>query len=763
MVKTYFAHSLKDKPEAEWQPLDAHLKQVAALACVRGEKFGAGKLATLVGLLHDLGKYSQEFQNYIAGIGESPDHASAGAQHVMQMGCKGADAYCAQLAAFCIAGHHSGLLDRINAGGLSSSLKDRLGKKLTPVDPAWQNEVALDAAGLWPHHFKPHPEKSILSFQTGLFGRMVFSCLVDADYIDTERFYAEAEGGTVDRDWPKLPTIITGLTRRFDSHMAAKQADAQRRTGDAPLNLLRRDILGHARGKAPLPRGVFTMNVPTGGGKTLASLGFALDHARHHGMDRIIYAIPFTSIIDQTSAIFREVLGEDVVLEHHSSIEEERGSSRKTEDGEGKREGKSKLRLAMEDWAAPVIVTTNVQLFESLFSNRTSRCRKLHNIVNSVIILDEAQTIPLAVLGPCVVALDELARNYGCTIVLCTATQPALAAPDFTGGFALGPERELAPEPERLHRDLQRVKLDMRPQPLGDEDLVAELVDFSQALVIVNSRTHALSLYRAAQNAGLDGVVHLTTRQVAMHRHAILADVRQRLSKGKPCIVIATSLVEAGVDLDFPRVWRAEAGLDQIMQAAGRCNREGRRPVEQSIVTVFKPLEAKPPPEIKAFADAMHRVGLKHEELFSLAAIKNYFQEVYWKRGQAGLDMHSVMQAFAFSVADLNFAYRTVGEAFRLIESGMEPVIVPVDEMSRNVIAQLKSERIKPGTAARRLQNYTVQIPPKARQKLINNGFAEYVDKAQQFVELRKMSIYSEEIGLVWDVSDYLEADQYIT
>ena len=263
------------------------------------------------------------------------------------------------------------------------------------------------------------------------------------------------------------------------------------------------------------------------------------------------------------------MLGDDIILEHHPAIEEEKLEEL---DRNGRLEGKNKLRLAMEDWAAPIIVTTNVQLFESLFAAKPSRCRKLHSLANALIVLDEAQTIPLPVLRPCVAALDELVRNYGCSIVLCTATQPALAAPDFKGGFGIGADRELAPNPPALHEKLRRVTLRVVGEK-SDPDLVAALADHRQALVIVNSRAHALKLYTAAKEAGLEGLVHPSTRQVASDRSAILGETRDLLPKRAQCRVIATSLVEAGVDLDFPVVFRAEAGLDQIMQAAGSPSR----------------------------------------------------------------------------------------------------------------------------------------------------------------------------------------------
>jgi CRISPR-associated endonuclease/helicase Cas3 len=340
-----------------------------------------------------------------------------------------------------------------------------------------------------------------------------------------------------------LSDEIEQMTARFDAHMS----EMRRLAADSPLNRLRGEILTHVRQKAGLPRGVFTLNVPTGGGKTLASLAFALDHAKRWNMDRIVYAIPFTSIIEQTASIFRGILGEDAILEHHSSIEQE--TARKEELFRGERSD-AKLRLAMENWQAPVIITTNVQLFESLFANRTSRCRKLHNLANAVIILDEAQTIPLHVLRPCVAALDELARNYGCTIILCAATQPALGETRFPGGLEIGPERELAPDPARLHRELKRTTERLAGVMTNDE-LVAELSTVDQALTIVNSRRHALTLYQSAKSAGLDGLIHLTTRQTASDRRRILRDARERLKNQQACRVIATSLVEAGVDVDF--------------------------------------------------------------------------------------------------------------------------------------------------------------------------------------------------------------------
>jgi CRISPR-associated endonuclease/helicase Cas3 len=750
----YFAHSLADHDQSKWQSLSAHLQAVSNLTACRAGKFGAERLGVIVGLLHDLGKYSRDFQDYIAGRGKSPDHATAGAKEIQTLASGSADRVAALIGAYCIAGHHSGLP---NWRG-DRALSERLKKQLPALDPVWKSELATEARDLFPKDFKWHSDKDRAAFQFAMFGRMVFSCLVDADFRDTEKFYFAAEGKAVNREWQPLTQIVADLVGRFGAHIAAVEAKAK----DTELNRLRSHILTHARSKAAVPRGVFTLDVPTGGGKTLASLGFALDHAKAHGMDRIVYGIPFTSIIDQTVTIFREVLGENVVLEHHSAIEDEQ-QDRKRENEEGEPDVSAKMRLAMEDWTAPVIVTTNVQLFESLFASRTSRCRKLHNLVNSVIILDEAQTIPRPLLRPCVAVLDELVRNYGCSVVLCTATQPALGEPGFKGGFDLSKDRELAPHPEKLteKNEFKRVRL-VHGGDMNDAALVEALAAAPQGLVIVNSRKHALALYRAAQAAELQGVVHLTTRHYPAHRREILAKVRWMLENKAPCRLIATSLIEAGVDVDFPKGWRAEAGLDQIAQAAGRVNREGGRPPDDSTLTVFRAPDNPPPPEIKGLSADMARMMHKHANLFSPAAIEDFFNEVYWRLSPQGLDAKSIFDDFKIGSGIADFSYRAVAEKFRMIESGMVPVVVPGDDEAREAIKKLSVAQIPSAAIARDLQTYIVQVPPKARQRLIDCGKVVYVKpelRGEQFAVLTDPSLYQDNVGLLWDDAEYLSTE----
>lgn len=426
---------------------------------------------------------------------------------------------------------------------------------------------------------------------------MLFSALVDADFLDTEAYYDGLRDHRAARS--RYPGLRQ-LREQLNQHLEALGSRSR-----GPINELRAEILSHARGRATDAPGSFSLTVPTGGGKTLASLAFALDHAVHHGLARIIYQIPYMSIVEQTATVFREALQSehggdaDFVVEHHSTFDEDRV---------GSREGREKLRLAMQNWDAPIIVTTAVQFFDSLFANRPSNCRKLHNIARSVIILDEAQTLPLQYLRPCVAALDELARNWRASVVLCTATQPQLSKSDqLPEGFE--ELRELAPEPTRLYEAFKRTRI-VQQGFLSDSELAKRLAGSPRVLCIVNTRRHARELYETLQD--LPGTFHLSTLMCAHHRRDQLGSVRDSLKSGATVRLIATSLVEAGVDLDFPVVWRAEAGLESIIQAAGRCNREGK--AETADVFVFNSAseEHQPPPEVGQFADAARSVMRRH-------------------------------------------------------------------------------------------------------------------------------------------------------
>ena len=508
-------------------------------------------------------------------------------------------------------------------------------------------------------------------------------------------------------------------------------------------------------------RGPFTFTVPTGGGKTLSSLAFALEHAVRHGLARVIYVIPYTSIIDQTARIFREAMGlgdgdpADFIVEHHSAFEEESVRNR---------EARDKLRLAMENWDAPIVVTTAVQFFESLFANKPSRCRKLHNIANSVVILDEAQTLPLGLLRPCVGAIDELVRNWRTSVVLCTATQPALSETDgFVGG--LKGLREIAPEPADLHRRLKRTRI-YRTGKVTDAELAEQMRAAPQSLCIVNTRRHARELFEAVRR-DMRGL-HLSTFMCARHRGEVLQAVRRHLAKGEAVRLISTSLIEAGVDVDFPTVWRAEAGLESIVQAAGRCNREGR--AVQGDVFVFEPAESegrKPPGDVAKRADAARLTMRHYDDPAAPEAVRSFFREVYWVEG-AGLDRKGILKDFHEQADNIPFA--TVARKFRMIETGMVPLIVPYrgaddDDVTADRWLRELEHVERPGRAARGLQPYTIQVPPQVRRKLLDARAARFIREeafGEQFALLENPDLYRQDVGLTWEDPSFRAAEGLI-
>ena len=745
---TYYAHSGTSEDRERWHRLSEHLDGTGTRAADFLDAVGGADIGKVAGLLHDLGKYTQEFQNRLSGGHQRVNHSTAGAKVAVDRYGKDLG----KMLAFCIAGHHAGLANSVN-GGQATALQVRLEDKVPVPDPIWEQEIALPA-NLPSPRLKPR-DRDTAGFCAAFFIRMLFSALVDADYLDTEEYFAELQGAPKPRGQHPTPAA---LRERLNAYLDKLAAGAEA----SPVNDLRQEVLAQVRGKAAEPPGLFTLTVPTGGGKTLTSLAFALDHARRHGLARIIYVIPYMSIIEQTAAVFRKALrgGDaeepDFVIEHHSTFDEERI---------GRREARDKLRLAMENWDAPIIVTTAVQFFESLFSNRPSRCRKLHNVANSVVILDEAQTLPLQYLRPCVTALDELARNWRTSVVLCTATQPALAQSNgFAGGFE--DVRELAPEPKRLYQTLKRTRVRHEGQ-LDDASLAERLYESPQSLCVVNTRRHARELYERMADA--EGAAHLTTLMCARHRREKLDDVRERLRNGAPVRLIATSLVEAGVDLDFRVVWRAEAGLESIIQAAGRCNREGR--AEIGDVFVFKPSDEeghKPPPEVGQFADAARGVMRSHsDDPMSLDAINVYFRKLYWFKGDEALDAMDILRLLRERGRSLDFPFETIAREFRLIETVLAPVIVPWcgtdgrDNTAKRLLEELRWAD-RPGRIARWLQPYVVQVPPRIRAELLNAGAVEVVRKDEfdyQFVVLSNSDLYRPDTGLTWDEPEFRTAE----
>ncbi len=742
-----FAHSTINSERSDWQPLRSHLENVGRMAKERAAVFGAHTLAEASGLLHDLGKYTADFQRRLAGDAIRVDHATRGAMVATER--YGPLGY---LIAYPIAGHHAGLANGFESGD-RTALRERLrGTGLPPLLPQWQEEVRLpETLGDLP--FKGGAAGGAM-FQATFLVRMLFSCLVDADYLDTEAFYDRIAPPGQQSNRSRLRAVerpsLEELRERLDASIARFSADSD-------VNRIRAEILAHVRGEAQRTPGLFSLTVPTGGGKTLASLAFALDHAIRHGLRRVIFVIPFTSIVEQNAAVFRRALGElgdAAVLEHHSAFIAPELSRHDAE----RYQAQEKLKLAMENWDAPIVVTTAVQFFESLFAARPSQCRKLHNVAGSVVILDEAQTLPLKLLRPAVAAIDELARNYRSSVVLCTATQPALQAPEFVGG--LKQVRELAPEPPALFRKLERVRV-KHVGELDDEALARRMRAHEQVLCIVNNRRHARAVFQAM--ADLDGARHLTTLMCARHRSEVLAGVREDLWQGRPCRLVSTSLIEAGVDVDFPLVLRAQAGLDSIAQAAGRCNREGRRAAAVSEVQVFTTANPDwaPPPELKQFAQAAATVLRRHaDNPLSPAAIQAYFRELYWQKGGAALDGGDLLGLLQRSRPD-SLPMETLAARFRMIESVQMPVIVPFDDTAREALQALHFAD-KSGGLARRLQPYLVQLPRQGFEALRKSGAIQPVAPerwGEQFMELTVMDLYDKRFGLSWDDPAFLKAE----
>lgn len=730
----YYAHSVPGGSEAEWEPLARHLAEVAAGAGCRGQRFGAEALATLAGLVHDLGKYNPDFQARLQGATKSVDHSTAGAVWASRL-----HRTWGPLLAHVVAGHHAGLQD--NLLGPDGRIETKRGL-LGPV------ERAARADGLLLPQSVSKPTAMTLlkrdfGFQVAFLTRMIFSCLIDADRSAAAAFAAQDEA---------IPAVehpsIAALEAALQACMAQRKAAAN------PLDALRDNVLRSAIAKAAEPQGVFTLTVPTGGGKTLTSLAFALAHAREWKLDRVIVVIPFTSIIEQTAAVYRQALGglAGAVLEHHSAFEmEKEGLWADT------RVGPDRLRLAMERWDSPIVVTTAVQFFESLFSNRASRCRKLHSAARSVVVLDEAQTMPLPLLRPCVAALKELARNYGTSVVLCTATQPALEAPTpgvrgFEGGFRA---RELAPDVPVLFAALRRVTV--RDIGTQDDAALAERIATSpQALCIVNQRAHARTLFQAIRD--LPGARHLSTCMHSVHRARVLAEIRADLKEQRPCRVVSTSLIEAGVDVDFPLVLRASAGLDQIAQAAGRCNREFRRSAAESEVLVFKAAEYGVIRSLLPNAEAGEEMLRVHKaDPFAPDVMRAFFELLYWRFGKAELDRPGVLQMCTEREGDLNFPFESIATAMRFINDVMVPVIVAKEEAVAREVGRL-IDRLRfaknVGGIARQLGRYTVGVPRSVRAKMVAEGVAEIIRRKEfgdQFVVLLNLDLYTPDTGLVWD------------
>ena len=743
MKDELIAHVLRDDDSwKEPQGLLEHLENTALIAQINAKKFDSGDWGRLVGLAHDAGKGREAWQKYVrqkSGYDEEAHlegkhgklpHAIQGAKLVEELFGKGIG----RILAYSIAGHHAGLPDWSSAAGsgqaslqfqrtqangwqeINKSIVDAIQSAISPVPP-WKFSYGMDLS---------------------LWIRMLFSCLVDADFLDTEKY--------MDQDQTYMRGTyrsISELLNRYNQYIA----DLEVKADETEVNKIRRNIRTKCIQMAGEKQGIFSLSVPTGGGKTLSTLAFGLEHAKKHKLDRIIYVIPYTSIIEQNADVFRAAVGEDQVVEHHSSIDIE--------------DLNSKSRLAAENWDAPIIVTTTVQFFESLFAAKTSRCRKLHNISRSVVILDEAQLLPVEYLEPILHTMQLLTDHYHVSFVISTATQPAFESRITNGeqfkGLKnireiMGGENEVI----KLYQSLKRNEVYF-PEDIkitsNWEQIAEELSSLKQVLCIVSDRKSCRELHSLMPK----GTYHLSALMCGQHRSEIIKTIKEKLNQDETVRVISTQLVEAGVDFDFPVIYRAMAGLDSIAQAAGRCNREGKMP-NMGKVKVFIPPRKAPPGILRKASDTAVSIILSESDPLAYHTFEKYFADLYWKANS--LDSKNILQLLDPNKNDpqeCSILFRTAADRFRIIDdSQIKTIFVRYDEGDK-LIDQLKWKG-PDRWLLRKLQRYAVNGYESIFYQMLKRGSVEEVQP--NIFATTSSSEYSNEIGLLIDTS--FEPENYI-
>ncbi len=734
MTKKYIAHVRKND-NGQWieHSLEEHLLKVAHKAEEFAKAFNSHDWARLSGLWHDLGKYRPAFQVHIKkGSGYVPDahitsennpitaHASTGALYAeKELGSHGI------ILAYLISGHHAGLPDFETDNAKGRALREILQADKDLLREALKENILDNILnGVLPKT-PPlgHPE------DLHLWIRMLFSCLVDADFLDTEFFMSPDKAvNRVSNVTPKE------LLPCFNKYMESLQLEAQ----DTTVNYIRSEILTACRKKAIGQTGIYTMTVPTGGGKTLSSLAFALEHAAKHNKQRIIYVIPYTSIIEQTANIFRDIFNSlgDILIEHHSNTEPDKAGNEN-----------SWSRLATENWDAPLIVTTTVQLFESLYAARTSRCRKLHNLVNSVIVLDEIQLLPPEQLNPIRHIIHSLNQYYGVTFVMTTATPTGLKehispfGKELLQGIS---SEEIIDTPANYYDQLNRVRYklpDNFSHSQSWDEIAEELIGHESVLAIVNTRKDAKQLWKIMPK----GTYHLSALMCAEHRSQIIKEIKERLKPehNEPTKVISTQLVEAGVDFDFPVVYRALSGLDSIVQAAGRCNREGK--LDKGEVVVFVP-PTDPPKGILSMATHTTVSILTGftGDIQAPDTFQRYFQQFFANIKEH--DKYGVLIKLQQAAREGQIQFRTAAQRFRMIDDkDTVPIFVRYGEGDSliNILGNGEPQR----WLLRKLQRFTVTIYRYQFEAMLNRGDVQEICKG--FYAQSDSGVYSDDLGFL--------------
>ncbi len=690
------------------QSNEEHSKNVAILAEKFASTFGFGQIGKILGLLHDKGKEQEAFQNHIKSSSgynstlkdERVEHAYVGAllsrkQFPQFDNIIGPEIY----------GHHSGLHDY-------NEYEEVLNRDI----PSDVDDSPIDVKFQIPSGMKNIKEAS----DCHNLIRVLFSCLVDADYLDTEAFMNKrnsVQRGKADK--------LVSLKPLLDDFLFKLKKNAK----DTPVNRIRNQVQQRCLEMSSHDTGFYSLTVPTGGGKTLSSLVWAINHAITHNKKRVIIAIPYTSIITQTAAILRSIFGDKNVLEHHSNVDF---------DSIREKELSEQLRLATENWDYPIVVTTNVQLFESMFSNRPKDCRKLHNIANSIVILDEVQTLPLQYLQPIIDSLKSYNRLFSTSVLLTTASLPALNDDFITNSIKLKGINnliEIIPEDFELHKKLKRVELHFNYEKSSHEEIAQKLEIENRVLCIVNTRKHAQAIFNRLSHDGLS--YHLSRMMCSAHIKKTIDEIKHALKEtsNKKIIVVATQLIEAGVDIDFPIVYRQEAGLDSVLQAAGRCNREGN--LEIGHTTVFS-LGSNPPGMISNATSALKNM-LNVEDWFAPKAMIDYFHQLYVRTDD--FDKHK-LSSYLYDPSSICF--KTASQNFKLIEDNGVSIIVNYEDSSQ-LVEQLRKEGVS-YSLMRKLGQFSVTVTQSDFDKLNKAGFIEEIIEGIYYIPDAKQ--YDNKVGL---------------
>lgn len=721
-----YAHSLPGEPPNKWQSLETHLQNCSTLAKNFALPFESSEWAALLGWFHDCGKARASFQDYIKQANSNNENYIASNEHSHS----GVGACCAFQKlklrglplSYCIAGHHAGIPDYIGGVTPNGALKIRLTNGMRTLDEKEVTQWVKSHEYIWPKKLTP-PWRFARDCDLSLWIRMLFSCLVDADFLDTENFL-DSKKNSERSHFPSLKELAPHF---FQSIYSKEESSVK-----TPVNALRKEIRQSCENAALLSQGIFSLTVPTGGGKTLSATAFALRHALKHDLKRLIYVIPYTSIIEQTANVLRSFFGTNNVIEHHSNLDPDKETL--------------SSRLATENWDAPVIVTTSVQFFESLYSCKPSRCRKLHNIAESIVILDEAQLLPPKFIWPCTEALALLTQHYRTTIVLSTATQPALSC---IGPLKPGDIKEIIPKPQDLYKRLKRVDIEF-PKDLNKniswQILATELIQFKQVLCIVNTRKSCRELTEELIRQSQEEVIYLSTWLCGAHRSYLINTIKEKLSSGEKVRVVSTQLVEAGVDFDFPVVYRAFSGFPSIVQAAGRCNREGKIK-GRGKVKVFIPPSPSPIGELRKAEDISKRLLCTYPNisLDDPTLFLQFYKEFYSSQNDNGKDRY--MNWLVNGCAKMEFQFREASDDFAMIPENTKPVIVKYSG-NATLISQLKKGDVS-RELKRKLQRYIVNVREENIKKLLDCGLIEEAPYAGAGIYIQlDDSLYSPTFGL---------------